>query len=211
MTASVRIFANRPNACPLFGLQDLLRFASKVADRRPMLMCGDFNAEPTEPVYGTIVNGTESISLSSAYADMVASKSMACSEAAAAAAHHPAAVVDTAAAVGSPNVNDSNASAEPGSLDASGRIRRADVLAAQEPPFTTWKIREEGEVCHTIDYVFYTPDRLRVQNCLMFPAASEIGADRTPSMQYPSDHFSLVCDFEFVQDEPTSNSTGSSS
>jgi len=32
----------------------------------------------------------------------------------------------------------------------------------REPPYTTWKIREEGEECHTIDYVFYTPDRLKV-------------------------------------------------
>lgn len=26
----------------------------------------------------------------------------------------------------------------------------------QEPEYTTWKIREEGEVCHTIDYIFYS-------------------------------------------------------
>lgn len=180
-----------------------------------MLMCGDFNAEPTEPVYGTIVNGNESISLSSAYADMVASKSMACSEANAAAADHHAEVAPSAAAKPeiAGNSNGSTESTTPANeAEASHhRRRRAEILASQEPPFTTWKIREEGEVCHTIDYVFYTPDRLRVQNCLMFPAASEIGADRTPSMQYPSDHFSLVCDFEFVQDEPASNSTGLSS
>lgn len=39
---------------------------------------------------------------------------------------------------------------------------RADELAAKEPPFTTWKIREDGEVCHTIDYVFYSQDKLKV-------------------------------------------------
>lgn len=39
---------------------------------------------------------------------------------------------------------------------------RAEELAAKEPPFTTWKIREDGEVCHTIDYVFYSHDKLKV-------------------------------------------------
>lgn len=160
-----------------------------MADKRPLLMCGDFNAEPSEPVYGTIL-GNDTTSLSSAYADMIASKNMACSEASAASAaggHHQDSG-DTA----------SSSAGDDAATGGASQLSRVDVLASQEPPFTTWKIREEGEVCHTIDYVFYTPEQLRVQNCLMFPAASEIGTGRTPSMRYPSDHFSLVCDFEFV-------------
>lgn len=66
-----------------------------------------------------------------------------------------------------------------------------------EPEYTTWKIREDGEVCHTIDYVFYTKNSMEVHNCLMFPDGDELGKDRAPSFKYPSDHFSLVCDFEF--------------
>lgn len=64
----------------------------------------------------------------------------------------------------------------------------------QEPKYTTWKIREEGEVCHTIDYVFYTQDKFQVDAVLDMPSGEQIGQDRIPSLRYPSDHFSLVCD-----------------
>lgn len=36
--------------------KDLLQFVHSVADNRPVIMCGDFNAEPIEPVYSTILN-----------------------------------------------------------------------------------------------------------------------------------------------------------
>lgn len=72
-----------------------------------------------------------------------------------------------------------------------------EISASLEPEYTTWKIREDGEVCHTIDYVFYTKNSMDVQNCLMFPNGDELGKDRVPSFKYPSDHFSLVCDFVF--------------
>lgn len=111
-------------------------------------MCGDFNAEPSEPVYSTILNNS-AIMLSSAYADMIASKNMACTEAAAAAAAH------SSNESGNPITPDTDC------IDGSS-ISRVDVLASQEPPFTTWKIREDGEVCHTIDYVFYSQDKFKV-------------------------------------------------
>lgn len=38
----------------------------------------------------------------------------------------------------------------------------AEIAASKEPLYTTWKIREEGEVCHTIDYVFYSKDKFKV-------------------------------------------------
>lgn len=34
---------------------DLLQFIYSVAENRPVILCGDFNAEPTEPVYSTIL------------------------------------------------------------------------------------------------------------------------------------------------------------
>lgn len=34
----------------------------------------------------------------------------------------------------------------------------------------------------------------------MFPHDTEIGKDRTPSHRYPSDHFSLICDFDLKDD-----------
>lgn len=33
-------------------------------------------------------------------------------------------------------------------------------------------------------------------NLLEFPSGEEIGVDRIPSLSYPSDHFSLVCDLD---------------
>jgi len=82
-------------------------------------------------------------------------------------------------------------------------------MAKKEPAYTTWKIRREGEICHTIDYVFYSKNNLRVRNCLLFPESDEIGKDRTPSFRYPSDHFSLACDFEFIETVDTSATSSS--
>lgn len=65
----------------------------------------------------------------------------------------------------------------------------------KEPPYTTWKVREEGEVCHTIDYIFYSKDHLKTEAVVDFPTGEDIGEGRVPSLQYPSDHFSLICDF----------------
>ncbi|XP_058062278.1 nocturnin-like isoform X3 [Anopheles bellator] len=140
--------------------KDLLHFIDGVAQHRPVILCGDFNAEPIEPIYSTVLNHRP-LGLASAYADLLASESQ--------------------------DENNQNAA------NAGGRVQ---ISAACEPSYTTWKIREEGEVCHTIDYVFYSKDKLTVKNCLMFPSGEEIGIDRTPSFQYPSDHFSLVCDIE---------------
>ncbi|XP_052869595.1 nocturnin isoform X1 [Anopheles cruzii] len=140
--------------------KDLLHFIDGVAQHRPVILCGDFNAEPIEPIYSTVLNHRP-LGLASAYADLLASESQ--------------------------DENNQNAA------NAGGRLQ---ISAACEPSYTTWKIREEGEVCHTIDYVFYSKDKLTVKNCLMFPSGEEIGIDRTPSFQYPSDHFSLVCDIE---------------
>lgn len=121
--------------------KDLLQFLAANTHGRPTILCGDFNAEPVEPIYGTVL-GNEALRFSSAYAD-------------------------------------------------SGFYGKD-----KEPPYTTWKVREEGEVCHTIDYVFYSMDRMEVEGVLDFPTGKEIGEGRVPSFQYPSDHFSLVCDLK---------------
>lgn len=121
--------------------RDLLQFLSSHCGDRPVIMCGDFNAEPVEPIYTTITKNN-TLRLSSAYAD--------CDE------------------------------------------------TGNEPAYTTWKIRDEGEICHTIDYIFYTKDKMEVESVLEFPTAQEIGTDRVPSYNYPSDHFSLVSDFKLI-------------
>ncbi|KAJ8867420.1 hypothetical protein PR048_031221 [Dryococelus australis] len=132
--------------------KDLLEFVSKHCGGRPVILCGDFNAEPTEPIYHTVLTNRQ-LRLASAYT-MLARNSD----------------------------HDNN----------------DDTLGALEPPYTTWKIREEGEVCHTIDYVFYTSDSFSVDAVLNLPSGEDIGEGRVPSFSYPSDHFSLVCDLRFT-------------
>lgn len=118
--------------------KDLLQFISTHAAGRATIVCGDFNAEPTEPVYSTMCSYPK-LPLDSAY-----------------------------------------------------------KISGAEPPFTSWKIRgDEGEVMHTIDYMFYTKHKLTVSSILNMPLEGDIGENRVPSMSYPSDHFSLVSDFYY--------------
>lgn len=173
--------------------KDLLYFIDGVAEKRPVIVCGDFNAEPIEPIYSTVLN-YKPLGLGSAYSDLLAQEfpKLTKGNSVNSALHHR-------------NSIDSNHSVEDDcSLSCTERTK-ADQSAAYEPPYTTWKIREEGEVCHTIDYVFYSKDHFRIKNCLMFPSGDEISPDRTPSYQYPSDHFSLVCDFELQSSSSSSN------
>lgn len=120
--------------------KDLLEFIRMHYNKRSVVICGDFNAEPTEPVYRTMLSCQE-VKLDSIYRHL---------------SNH-----------------------------------------GVEPPYTTWKIREEGEVCQTLDYIFYTPQSLKVRSILQLPTGEDIGMDRVPSFSYPSDHFSLVCDLRF--------------
>ncbi|XP_013790299.1 nocturnin-like [Limulus polyphemus] len=120
--------------------KDLLDFIRAYYDHRPLIVTGDFNAEPTEPVYSTITDCLEP-SLDSGYSYL--------------SNHH------------------------------------------EEPPYTTWKIREDGETRHTLDYIFFHKDTLTLESVLDLPRKEDIGENRVPSFRYSSDHFSLVCDFCF--------------
>lgn len=112
---------------------DLLKFVKNVCGDLPVIMCGDFNAEPTEPIYKTILS-YEPLQLSSAYADIN---------------------IESKMQLFSRNKSHSELSIE------------------NEPPYTTWKIREEGEVCHTIDYVFYSKNHFKV-NCVYLQKISSL-------------------------------------
>lgn len=102
--------------------KDLLKFVKDFAGDLPVILCGDFNAEPIEPIYQTVLN-YEPLQLSSAYADInIESKTELCHR------------------------NKSH----------------SEISMENEPPYTTWKIREDGEVCHTIDYIFYSKDQFKV-------------------------------------------------
>ncbi|CAB3979366.1 Hypothetical predicted protein [Paramuricea clavata] len=99
----------------------------------PVLVCGDFNATPNEPIYQEMrENG-----LKSAYL----------------------------------------------------------IAAKHEAQFTTWKFRPKGEVCHTIDYVWHSSEFI-ARNFLEVPSKDIIGKAALPSVDFPSDHLSLVFDFK---------------
>lgn len=139
--------------------KDILDFLHQnvdVAADCPIIMAGDFNAEPSEPVYSTIRSDSR-FGLDSAY------------------------------------------------RGCDGAVDGAED-AGQEPPYTTWKVRGEGESCHTIDYVFFSRRQLGVNQVLPFPTGEQIGPDRVPSFQYPSDHFSLVVDFDLLPSANVSQS-----
>ncbi|XP_021701474.1 protein angel homolog 2 isoform X2 [Aedes aegypti] len=180
--------------------KDLLYFIDGVAEKRPVILCGDFNAEPIEPVYSTVLN-YKPLGLGSAYSDLLAQEFPQLAQ------ENDQNVVNMVPVVQHRTSIDSNHSVEDDCSVSCSERTKAELSAAYEPPYTTWKIREEGEVCHTIDYVFYSKDQITVKNCLMFPAGEEISPDRTPCYQYPSDHFSLVCDFELQSTSSSSEAT----
>ncbi|XP_045620387.2 nocturnin isoform X2 [Procambarus clarkii] len=130
--------------------KDLLSFLNEHRQVRPTIVCGDFNAEPSEPVYTTMIDGTTG--LESAYALLNGGK---------------------------------------------------------EPQYSTWKVRGDQDCCHNIDYIFYTPVSLHVEGGLDVPTEKAMGPGRVPNLSYPSDHFSLVCDFTFLADKDTRNDTSS--
>ena len=68
----------------------------------------------------------------------------------------------------------------------------------EEPAYTTWKIREDGEHIQTLDYMFHSKDKVKVTSTLEFPTEEQLGEGRVPSHAYASDHFSLVADFVLV-------------
>jgi len=118
--------------------KDMLDWLADRAAGRPLLLTGDFNADPSEPVFETVTKHPQ-LRLSSAY--------------------------------------DST---------------------EEEDFYTTWKIRETGEQKHVLDYIFHTADRLSPVATLEMPSEAEVGEKRLPSLQFPSDHLSLVADFKLT-------------
>ena len=72
-----------------------------------------------------------------------------------------------------------------------------DVLN-KEVDYTTWKFREDGEHIQTLDYIFYSPDCMRVDSILEMPTGDQIGENRLPNFNYASDHFSLLADLRLI-------------
>lgn len=120
--------------------KDILEWLEAFSEERPLIISGDFNAEPSEPVYHTMVQD-EKNKLQSAYNLMG---------------------------------NESEDNLE----------------------YTTWKIRETGEQKHILDYIFHSP-QLETVSTLDMPTEEQVGEDRLPSLQFASDHLSLVAELRF--------------
>ena len=71
-------------------------------------------------------------------------------------------------------------------------------LKNKENDYTTWTIREDGEHIQTLDYIFYTPEQMKVESILEMPSGAQIGENRLPNLAYASDHFSLVADLKLI-------------
>ena len=120
--------------------QQLLEEMKKISGNLPFVICGDFNALPSEPVYD-VFKCSSSPQLASAYC-----------------------------------------------VAGNG----------QEPEFTSWKFREVGESLYTIDYVWYTSDKLAATGVWGLPSREEIGITGLPVMRYPSDHLALGVELEIL-------------
>jgi len=121
--------------------KDILEYLDSFCEGRPIIISGDFNAEPTEPVFKTLMQN-EKTPLQSAY-------------------------------------------------------KIAENEKEDSLQYTTWKIRETGEQKHVLDYIFHSP-QLETISTLEMPTEEQIGEDRLPSLQFASDHLSLVADLRFL-------------
>jgi CCR4-NOT transcription complex subunit 6 len=123
-----------------------------------LIMCGDFNSEPTSSVYEFL-----------AEAGIVNSRSE---------------VAGSEASVYLP--------------DASSIVHNLDVTSVMysafkaEPQFTNYTANYKG----TLDYIWYTPGRIRVMACTAIPEEKDLleFGEALPNSVYPSDHLMICCD-----------------
>jgi nocturnin len=109
--------------------KDLLDWLETVRQDRPLVLTGDFNAEPSEPVIRAVTEQLES------------------------------------------------------------------AYKTDDTDYTTWKVREQGgEQKNTLDCIFHSKG-VEVTATLDMPTEEQVGAERLPSLAFPSDHLSLVADF----------------
>jgi nocturnin len=81
-----------------------------------------------------------------------------------------------------------------------GQLSSAYAAAGrgEEAEWTTWKVRDSGEVRRTIDYLFFGAHTLQPVTILSPPPSALIDENRLPSWRYPSDHLSLMAHFKRI-------------
>jgi hypothetical protein len=75
-----------------------------------------------------------------------------------------------------------------------------------ETIFTTWKFRVrrsggEEEKRGTIDYVLYSPEKLRLTGMREMPNVKALGHCALPSIEFPSDHLPVITELIFCSDQ----------
>jgi endonuclease/exonuclease/phosphatase family metal-dependent hydrolase len=171
--ANTHLYSNVQRAdVKLWQACNLLRELRQFVATRdlPLVLCGDFNSEPESAVYEYILSGM----ISSERPELAAStntnsggNSHDHTVKILPSLHHISHDLDLASAMGS-------------------------VLGA-EPLFTNYTAKFKG----TLDYVYYTPSRIRVLGAAALPEEHDIVAlsgEGLPSACYPSDHVMLCVD-----------------
>lgn len=119
--------------------KDVLQYLQETCGDMPVILTGDFNDGPAEPVYETIT-GNEKTPLTSAY-------------------------------------------------------KVSEDEDEDNLEYTSWKIRETGEQKDILDYIFHSP-QLDCVSTLAMPAEHQLGEQKLPSLQFASDHLSLVANIQ---------------
>ena len=60
------------------------------------------------------------------------------------------------------------------------------------------QVRDTGEEKHVLDYILHSPASVRTLAVLDPPPPEAVGEARLPSLQFPSDHLSLVADLAIL-------------
>jgi len=70
-----------------------------------------------------------------------------------------------------------------------------EAAAVHDAPYTTWKVRANGEVRRTIDFIWFEHSKLAVTHLLEPPSTDLLLPNALPSRHYPSDHVAIGAAF----------------
>jgi len=85
-----------------------------------------------------------------------------------------------------------------GVLTRGSRLPLTSAYPLDTLGWSTWKVRDTGEEKHVLDYILHSPASVRTLAVLDPPPPEAVGEARLPSLQFPSDHLSLVADLAIL-------------
>ena len=84
-------------------------------------------------------------------------------------------------------------------MDSLLRLRSSyKKVLGDEPVFTTWKIRPDCIEKHTIDYIWFSEEKIDAKDVLLPMSDDLVPKSCYPSLDHPSDHILLCADFNFL-------------